>query len=83
MPYTFLDHTADVAVELTASSAAGLMAQGAIAITDTLTHIGRDSRDEVPATTVSAPELDLLLLDGACACTASRIRACKRMRIPT
>jgi SHS2 domain-containing protein len=63
MPYTFLDHTADVAVELTASSAAALFADAAVAFADTLIDLDAIRETTSRTITVSAPELDLLLLD--------------------
>ena len=63
MPHTFLDHTADVGVELTAPSVSGLFAEAAAAFTDTLTDLDAIREHRSQDIVVSAPELDILLLD--------------------
>src|SRR3954466_14843051 len=63
MGYRFIDHTADVAAELTARSAAELFASAAQALTDTITELGSVHPSVTQSVTLEAGSLEDLLVD--------------------
>jgi SHS2 domain-containing protein len=63
MAYAFFDHTGDVGVTLTGRSLDELFASAALAFTETLTALDRVEPRRAEELEVSAPELDLLLVD--------------------
>ena len=62
-PYRFIDHTADVAADLTGGSAAELFASAAQALTDTLTDRTLVSPTTTERVEVEGGSLDDLLVD--------------------
>jgi protein archease len=63
MGYTFIDHTADVAADLTGRTLEELFASAAQALTDTLTELDRVRPVVTQAVTVEAGSLEDLLVD--------------------
>lgn len=63
MSYRFLDHTADVAVELTAPTLGALYAAALAAFTDTVTERARVEPAEARSFTVEAADAETLLVD--------------------
>jgi SHS2 domain-containing protein len=63
MGYRFIDHTADVAAELTGDTAAELFAAAAQALTDTLTELARVHPVVTQFVTLQAATLEDLLVD--------------------
>lgn len=63
MPYTFLDHTADVAVELTAPTRESLYAEALAAFTDTVTDRSAVEAAEAHVLAVEAASLDELMVE--------------------
>ncbi len=63
MPYSFLDHTADVAVELSASTREGLYAEALWAFTDTVTDRSAVEPAETHHLEVEAPSLEELMVE--------------------
>lgn len=63
MTYRYLDHTADVGVEIEAPTLAGVFAEAALAFTDTVTRL-RDVRPrQVRRVELTAADLETLLVD--------------------
>ncbi len=62
MTYRFVEHTADVGVELEASSYEGLLSEGLLALTDTLTEVERVSLEIELSVDLSAPSREDLLV---------------------
>ena len=62
-PYTFIDHTADVAADLTGSSAAELFASAAQALTDTMTDRTLVSPTSTEHVELESGSLEDLLVD--------------------
>jgi protein archease len=63
MAYTFIDHTADVAVDLTGRTREELFASALHALTDTITEIDRVQPAVTQAVTVEAGSVEDLLVD--------------------
>jgi SHS2 domain-containing protein len=63
MGYRFIDHTADVAADLTARSAGELFASAAQALTDTITELGSVHPSVTQSVTLEAGSLEDLLVD--------------------
>lgn len=63
MPYRFLDHTADVAVELRAPSRAQLFADALVAFTDTTTDPETVAPEETVRIEVEADDAESLLVE--------------------
>lgn len=63
MAYDFLDHTADVAVELTAESREKLFAEALSAFTDTVTEVDQVHADREHAIEVAADSLEELMVE--------------------
>ncbi len=63
MPYQFLDHTADVAVELRASSRNALFAEALAAFVDTVTDPGTVAAEEGLGLEVEAEDLESLMVE--------------------
>lgn len=63
MSHEFLDHTADVAVELRAPTREALFAEALVALTDTLTDPARVARDETHRLEVEAEDLPGLMVE--------------------
>lgn len=62
MTYRFVEHTADVGVELEASSYEGLLSEGLLALTDTLTEVERVSLEIELSVDLRAPSREDLLV---------------------
>jgi len=62
MTYRFVEHTADVGVELEASSYEGLLSEGLLALTDTLTEVERVSLEIELSVDLRAPSREVLLV---------------------
>ena len=65
MGYSFIDHTADVAAELTGGTAAELFASAAQALTDTITDLAAVHPVVTQFVTLAAASLEDLLVSGA------------------
>ena len=63
MGYTFIDHTADVAADLTGSSAQDLFRFAAQALTDTITELSGVASAVTQSVTVEAGTIEDLLVD--------------------
>lgn len=63
MSYEFLDHTADVAVELSAPTREALFAEALVAFTDTLTDPAKVGAKEVHRLEVAAEDLPALMVE--------------------
>lgn len=63
MPYEFLDHTADVAVALSAPTREALFGEALAAFTDTVTDPRRVAADEVHRLEVEAEDLPGLMVE--------------------
>jgi SHS2 domain-containing protein len=63
MPFRFFDHTADLAVELTAATAGALCEEALAAFTEILTERERIMERVERRFALAAPALDLLLVD--------------------
>lgn len=63
MTYRTLDHTADLAIEVTAASLESLFAESVLALTDCMTRLGRVVPEQVCEVTLVAPEPDQLLVE--------------------
>lgn len=63
MAYDFLDHTADVAVELTAESREDLFVEALSAFTDTVTEVGQVHADRERELEVDADSLEELMVE--------------------
>jgi SHS2 domain-containing protein len=63
MGYSFIDHTADVAAELTGGTAAELFASAAQALTDTITDLAAVHPVVTQSVTLAAASLEDLLVD--------------------
>ncbi len=63
MGYRFLEHTADLAIEVTAEDLGGLFAEALRGLTDCVTDVARVEPRVERRLEASAPELDLLLVD--------------------
>jgi SHS2 domain-containing protein len=63
MGYSFVDHTADVAVDLTGRTVEELFASAAQALTDTLTHLDAVRPLVTQSVTLESGALDDLLVD--------------------
>ena len=63
MPYTFLDHTGDIAVSVTGRGVSQLFADASAAFTDSITTLDRVEPKRPEEVDLDAPELDLLLVD--------------------
>ena len=63
MGYTFIDHTADVAADLSAGSPAGLFRFAAQALTDTITDIGAVRPSVTQSVTLESGTVEDLLVD--------------------
>jgi len=63
MAYDFLDHTADVAVELTAESREDLFAEALSAFTDTITEVDHVHTDQERELEVAADNLEELMVE--------------------
>ena len=63
MGYTFIDHTADVAADLTGASPGELFCWAAQALTDTITDLSRVTSAVTQSVTLEAGNLDDLLVD--------------------
>ena len=63
MGYTFIDHTADVAADLTGRTVEELFVSAAHALTDTITELDRVRPVVTQAVTVEAGSVETLLVD--------------------
>ena len=63
MGYSFIDHTADVAADLTGGTAAELFASAAQALTDTITDLAAVHPVVTQSVTLAAASLEDLLVD--------------------
>ena len=63
MGYAFVDHTADVAADLTGRSAADLFSSAALALTDTITDLAAVRAIVTQSVTLDAGSLEDLLVD--------------------
>ena len=63
MSYEFIDHTADVAVELRGGSREELYAEALRAFTDTVTELGEVEEDREQTLSVEAGDLDDLMVE--------------------
>jgi protein archease len=63
VPYTFLDHTGDIAVSVTGVGLPHLFADASAAFTDTITTLERVEPKRPEEVDLDAPELELLLVD--------------------
>jgi SHS2 domain-containing protein len=63
MGYSFIDHTADVAADLTGASPAELFTSAAQALTDTITEIGAVAPVVTQSVTLESGSLEDLLVD--------------------
>lgn len=62
MTYRTLDHTADLAIEVTAGSLDELFAESILAMTDCMTRLDRVVAEESHQVSLVAPDLDQLLV---------------------
>ena len=62
MTYRTLDHTADLAIEVTAGSLDELFAESILAMTDCITRLDRVVAEESHQVSLAAPDLDQLLV---------------------
>ena len=63
MGYTFIDHTADIAAELTGRTAEELFRSAAQALTDTITHLSSVQPSVTQSVTLESGSLEELLVD--------------------
>lgn len=63
MSYEFIDHTADVAVDLRGEDREALFSEALRAFTDTVTELGRVDRDETHDLEVEAEGLEELMVE--------------------
>jgi SHS2 domain-containing protein len=63
LAYRFLDHTADLGVEVTAATLPELFVEALRGLTDTLTDLGRVSASGSKDLELEAPDLEILLVD--------------------